>query len=77
MREPFAEQAEIGVHDGEVRKRHGGCKGAHAGCHITMRASRAKGRGFLRVWVGSKTDKGQILAPNRFALTAESQIEAR
>jgi hypothetical protein len=45
MREPFAEQAEIGVHDWEVRKRGGGFKRGHAGdagWHITMRSDRAE-----------------------------------
>ncbi len=35
MLEPFAEQAEIGARDGEVRKRRGGCKrGARWRCRL-------------------------------------------
>ena len=60
MREPFAEQAKIGVHDGEVRKPRGGMQ---EGGTLVMPAATSRcdliapsGRCFLRVWVGSNPE---------------------
>ena len=45
MREPFAEQAEIGVHDGDVRKRGERCKGRRFDPYPTFKRRRyAKSR---------------------------------
>ena len=46
MREPFTEEAEIGVHDGDVRSRDAGCKGAERRRNDRhgWRADRGQGR---------------------------------